>query len=74
MGSIFSPPKPPKIEPATKEAAPLPPAPDDSEVQRRRREQEAAARRRRGRRASVLTSGLGDTRPSQARRKSLLGE
>lgn len=73
MGSIFSPPKPPKIEPATKEAAP-PPAPDDSEVQRKRREQGAVARRRRGRRASILTSGLGDTRPSQARRKSLLGE
>ena len=72
MGSIFSPPKPPKIEPVTKEVTP--PAPDDSQVQRKRREHEAAARRRHGRRASILTSGLGDKGPSQVRRKSLLGE
>lgn len=55
---------------------PPPPFPitDTLEVKQREQEAKSAARRRRGRRATILTSGLGVTDPIASTKKSLLGE
>ena len=70
MGSMFSPPAPP----APPAAPPTPlPQRDDAELLRRRREDELALRRRSGRRATILTGGLGDDAAAPVERKTLLG-
>jgi hypothetical protein len=67
MSSLFATPKPP---------APPPPPPtvEDPEVMRRREAERQARLRRRGLRASILTSGLGDTGTAPVQRPSLLGQ
>ena len=69
MTSLFSPPSPP-VPP------PPPPLPslDDAEARRRREMERQAMLRRRGMRASILTSGLGDTSPTPVERPALLGQ
>jgi hypothetical protein len=69
MSSLFSPPSPPSLPPPP----PLP-TPDDPEVKRRREAERLALLRRRGYRASILTGGLGDTRPAPVERPNLLGQ
>jgi len=69
MTSLFSPPSPPAPPPP-----PPMPAVDDAEARRRREMERQALLRRRGMRASILTGGLGDTRPAPVDRPALLGQ
>ena len=68
MGSLFNPPKPKAPPPP-----PPPPRPDDPAIEAARRRARDAARRRRGRRATILTSGLGDPAVPALQRPHLLG-
>ena len=68
MSALFSPPTP-----AAPPPAPNPPAVNE-ETLRRQEEERQARLRRRGLRGSILTSGLGDTRPAPVQRASLLGQ
>jgi len=69
FSSLFSAPSLPPPLPPT-------PLPSDDSLQIKQREEDAksAIRRRRGRRATILTSGLGVTDPVAATKKTLLGE
>ncbi len=61
-----------KSQPAPQQEAPKR---DDEEIQRRRQEEEEVNRRRLGRRANILTTGLGDAGfGTNTRRARLLGE
>lgn len=63
-GPSLPPPPPPPVFPET----------DSLQIKQREAEAKSAARRRRGRRATILTSGLGVTDPVASTKKSLLGE
>ena len=66
MGSFFS--KPDMPPPA----AP-PPTPEDPEIEKERRRKRLAAKQRKGRASTLLTSGEGDTSPTPAPVRKLLG-
>ena len=68
MGGLFS------SRPKTDLPAPVPvPKEDDAEVQRRREEVRLAALKRRGRASTILTSGVGDTKKANVKRRTLGG-
>ena len=67
--NVFDPPKPDPVTPP-----PPPPLPEDPEIAAARRRERRARLRRQGLRSTILTSGLGDSAPSPAVRKRLLGQ
>ncbi len=76
MGSLFSPPSPPPLPPPVPlppppELPPPPPTPEDPAVDEARKKLRQSQLRRKGRRATILTSGLGDTGTAPIRRPNL---
>lgn len=67
MGSLFSSPSPPPPPPP-----PPVPTPEDPAVDEARRKLRQAELRRRGRRATILTSGLGDRSAAPTGRPGLV--
>jgi hypothetical protein len=66
MGSIFSPPAP-KLPPPP---PPLP-TPEDPAIEEERRKRLISERLRKGRSSTILTSGLGDSKPADVVRPDL---